>query len=186
MRIISGLRRGKKLLTPEGLDTRPTLDRVKQKMFDCIQFDVADKKVLDLFAGSGQLGLEALSRGAESCHFNDASRSACTVVQKNIAACEFEKKSTLTCNLYTDCVTICRRKGMRFSLVLLDPPYEQGLIPQALTALREADLLEADALIVCEYADGEDISLPEGYRLLKEKKSGLACFCVVIRVSNQT
>lgn len=179
MRIISGTRRGKKLLAPDGLDTRPTLDRIKQKMFDCIQFDIADRKVLDLFAGSGQLGLEALSRGAKSCHFNDADRGALSVVQKNISACEFEKMSSLTCNLYTDCVTICKSKGMSFSLVFLDPPYQQGLIDKALAALSESDILESGALIVCEYAAGEQLKLPEGIRFIKEKKSGLACFSIL-------
>lgn len=179
MRIISGSRRGKKLLAPDGLDTRPTLDRIKQKMFDCIQFDIADRKVLDLFAGSGQLGLEALSRGALSCHFNDADRKALSVVQKNVSACEFEKMSSLTCNLYTDCVTICKSKGMSFSLVFLDPPYQQGLIDKALVALCQADILESGALIVCEYAVGEQINLPKSLRLIKEKKSGLACFSIL-------
>ena len=179
MRVISGSRRGKKLLAPVGQDTRPTLDRVKQKMFDTIQFDVADRAVLDLFAGSGQLGLEALSRGAVSCHFNDSDRGACSVVQKNIAACGFEKISSLTCNLYTDCVTICKKKGMRFSLVLLDPPYGRELLVGALAALREADILETGALILCEYATQEGFVVPAGYKLLKEKCSGYAAFAVL-------
>lgn len=179
MRVISGSRRGKKLLAPAGQDTRPTLDRVKQKMFDCIQFDVADKKVLDLFAGSGQLGLEALSRGAESCHFNDSDRAALAVVQKNVIACGYEKISSLTCNLYTDCVTICKKKGMRFSLVLLDPPYGKEMLAGALGAMREADILETGALIVCEYSEKEDFAAPEGYVLLKEKRSGYAAFSVL-------
>ncbi len=179
MRVISGSRRGKKLLAPAGLDTRPTLDRVKQKMFDCIQFDVADRAVLDLFAGSGQLGLEALSRGAASCHFNDSDRAALAVVQKNVAACGFEKISSLTCNLYTDCVTICKSKGMRFSLVLLDPPYGKDMLQGALKALREANILETGALILCEYSTEEDFTVPEGYVLQKEKKSGYAAFVVL-------
>ncbi len=179
MRIISGERRGKKLLAPAGMDTRPTLDRVKQKMFDCIQFEIAGKQVLDLFAGSGQLGLEALSRGAAYCHFNDMDRTAVEVIRKNIAACGYEKKSLLTCNLYTDCVTICKKKGMRFSLVLLDPPYQQGLLEKALIALRESDLLERNALIICECALDEDFCLPSGYQLYKEKKSGQVSFSIL-------
>ena len=179
MRVISGSRRGKKLLAPAGLDTRPTLDRVKQKMFDCIQFDVADKVVLDLFAGSGQLGIEALSRGAASCHFNDSDRSTLSVVQKNIVSCGFEKISSLTCNLYTDCVTICKKKGMRFSLVLLDPPYAKDMLEGALKSLREADILETGALILCEYSSREEFTIPKGFVLLKEKRSGYAVFVVL-------
>lgn len=179
MRIISGTKRGKKLLAPAGSDTRPTLDRVKQKMFDCIQFEVAGREVLDLFAGSGQLGLEALSRGAKSCHFNDSSKDALSIVQKNVQSCGFEKISALTCNLHTDCVTICKRRGESFSLVLLDPPYDMGLMYEALAALKEADLLQAGALIVCEYSSEEEFVVPAGYALQKEKKSGYASFSVL-------
>ncbi len=179
MRIISGMRRGKKLLAPEGMDTRPTLDRVKQKMFDCIQFEVAQATVLDLFAGSGQLGLEALSRGAKFCVFNDNDRKAAAVVQKNIQNCGFEKNAMLTCNLYTDCVTICKRRGLRFSLVLLDPPYQMGLAEQALEEMLREDILETGALVICEYADGETLRVPSGYQVLKEKKSGYACFSIL-------
>ncbi|MBQ6947512.1 MAG: 16S rRNA (guanine(966)-N(2))-methyltransferase RsmD [Clostridia bacterium] len=179
MRIIGGERRGKKLLAPEGMDTRPTLDRVKQRMFDSIQFEIEGKTVLDLFAGSGQLGLEALSRGAAFCHFNDMDRQAALIVQKNITACSFEKKSSVTCNLYTDCVTICKKKGLRFSLVLLDPPYQQGLLSAALSALQEAELLEQDALIVCERALEEEWTVPAGYTLYKDKKCGQVCFSIL-------
>lgn len=179
MRVIAGERRGKKLLAPSGMDTRPTLDRVKQKMFDCIQFEIEGKTVLDLFAGSGQLGLEALSRGAAFCHFNDMDRGAAEIVRKNIAACGFEKKSSLTCNLYTDCVTICKKKGMRFSLVLLDPPYQRGLLVKALAQLREGDLLEQRALIICERAQEEDWSVPDGFSLYKEKKCGQVSFSIL-------
>lgn len=179
MRIISGIRRGKKLSAPAGNNTRPTLDRVKQKMFDCIQFDVADKEVLDLFAGSGQLGLEALSRGAKSCHFNDSDSAALAVVQKNIRDCGFEKISSVTCNLYTDCVTICKKRGMCFSLVLLDPPYAGEMLYDALVKLKEADLLQTGALVLCEYATDEGLVVPEGYCVLKEKRSGYAAFAIV-------
>ena len=179
MRIIAGSARGSVFDAPKGMDTRPTLDRVKQKMFDCIQFDIADRKVLDLFAGSGQLGLEALSRGAQSCHFNDADPKALDIVQKNIKSCGAEKISTVTCNLYTDCVTICKRKGMSFSLVLLDPPYRKGLLQGALATLRDADILEKGALIICEYASREDFAIPDGYTLYKEKRSGTAAFSIL-------
>lgn len=185
MRVISGERRGKKLLAPAGLDTRPTLDRVKQRMFDSIQFEIADKTVLDLFAGSGQLGIEALSRGAAFCHFNDMDRNAAGIVEKNIAACGFEKKSRVTCNLYTDCVTICKKKGMRFSLVLLDPPYQQGLLIAALQDLIKADILETGALIVCERALEEEWEVPAGYTLLKDKTCGLVAFSVLQKEEQQ-
>lgn len=179
MRVISGIRRGKKLTAPPGLDTRPTLDRVKQKMFDCIQFEVAGRTVLDLFAGSGQLGLEALSRGAEKCHFNDGSRSVCDIIRKNISECGFEKNAVVTCNLYNECVTMLKRSKNTFSLVLLDPPFHKGLIDQALTALLSADLLNEDAILVCEFASDEQITVPEGLSVWKSKKCGEVSFMVL-------
>jgi len=91
MRIIAGKARGKKLLTLAGEDTRPTLERIKQSLFSALQFELEGRRVLDLFAGSGQLGLEALSRGAECCWFNDSSKNAMEIVRKNILACGFEK-----------------------------------------------------------------------------------------------
>ena len=179
MRIIAGELRGRKLQVLEGEETRPTLERVKEGIFSSIHFLVEGARVLDLFAGSGQLGLEALSRGAAFCHFNDMDRAAASVVQKNITACAFEKKSSLTCNLYTDCVTICKRKGLRFSLVLLDPPYDKGLLQAALALLLTADILEEGALLICERSLDEEWELPAGYTLCKDKKCGQVAFSIL-------
>lgn len=179
MRVISGIRRGKKLLAPEGLDTRPTLDRVKQKMFDCIQFEITGKTVLDLFAGSGQLGIEALSRGAAYCHLNDASKSVCEIIRRNLSECGFEKISSVTCNLYTDCVTILKNKKQTFSLVFLDPPYHTGKIDSAVQMLIDSGVLCPGALIVCEHATEEKLSLPDGVAVYKQKKCGEVSFTIL-------
>ena len=160
MRIISGIRRGKKLYSLEGDNTRPTLERVKQAFFNAIQFEISGKVVIDLFAGSGQLGLEALSRGAEYCFFNDMSADACRVIEKNITACDFSKISQLTCKSYDDCVNIIKRSGNKASLVFLDPPYNNELVNRALALLADSDVLNDGAVIVCESSDKDIIGHP--------------------------
>ncbi len=181
MRVITGSRRGKKLTAPKGLDTRPTLDRVKQVMFDTIQFDIEGKTVLDLFAGSGQLGIEALSRGAEKAWFCDISPEAADIVRKNLAACGFEKKAQVTCNLHTVCVTMLKRAGERADIVFLDPPYHRGLARDALRLLTEQDVLSPGALIVCEHASDEAVEPPGGFAVRKEKKCGAAALSIWIK-----
>ncbi len=158
MRITSGIRRGKKLLSLAGDNTRPTLERVKQAFFNAIQFEISDKVVLDLFSGSGQLGLEALSRGAQYCFFNDISKDACDIIKKNINACDFAKISYLTCKSYTDCVKIIKDSKKQVSLVFLDPPYSQGLVNDALDCISKNGILENGAIIVCESSDTDVVS----------------------------
>ncbi len=169
MRIISGIRRGKKLDTLDGDNTRPTLERIKQAFFNAIQFEISDRKVLDLFSGSGQLGLEALSRGATFCYFNDLSVEACKIIDKNIKACGFTEISQLTCKMHTECVKMLARNNIKVSLVFLDPPYNKNLVNEALTVLRDFGVLEKDAVIVCETALGDTIDV-SGYSVKREYK----------------
>lgn len=167
MRIISGIRRGKKLQSLPGNDTRPTLERIKQAFFSAIQFEIADKTVLDLFSGSGQLGLESLSRGAKFCYFNDISDKACKVIENNIKACNFTEISQLTCKSYIDCVKMLSMRNVKVSLVFLDPPYSNGYITQSLSLLRDMGVLQAGAVIVCESA-AEDEVLYDGFSVRRE------------------
>lgn len=167
MRIISGVRRGKKLLSLEGDNTRPTLERVKQAFFNAIQFEISGKTVIDLFAGSGQLGLEALSRGAEFCFFNDMSIDACKIIEKNINLCEFSKISQLTCKSYDECVNIIKRSGKKASLVFLDPPYNKNLVNLALMVLSDSDVLNDGAIVVCESSD-TDVIVHSSFSVRKE------------------
>ena len=106
MRIITGSARGVSLLTLPGEATRPTAERTKEAVFSMIQFDIEGRNVLDLFGGSGQLGLEALSRGAAFCHFNDSNPAAVKIIQKNLQVCGFEKDAKVTCADYIMCVKI--------------------------------------------------------------------------------
>lgn len=169
MRIIAGKARGKKLMTLPGEDTRPTLERVKQSLFSALQFELEGRRVLDLFAGSGQLGLEALSRGAEFCWFNDLSPKAAEVVRKNISACGFEKNAKVSCIDGTVCVKMVERGGFRPNLVFLDPPYRGELLQKVLEIL--PSVLEEGAIVVAE-TDGEEQFSYEGLSLRKEYRYG--------------
>ncbi len=169
MRIVAGIRRGKKLNTLPGEETRPTLERLKMALFSAIQFEVADRYVLDLFAGSGQLGLEALSRGAAYCWFNDRNPAAVKVINSNINSCNFENSSKVTCIDYIMCVKMIEREQNRPSLVFLDPPYGKGLCADAIARL--APLLPEGALVAAETGAEEELPLC-GLTLRKEYRQG--------------
>lgn len=164
MRIITGSARGIPLETLPGEDTRPTSDRVKEALFSMIQFEIEGRRILDLFAGSGQLGLEALSRGARHCIFIDNARAACDIITANA------KKAKLydRCRISTgDFVSFLRGAAGReqFDIILLDPPYDAGYMPAALTAIAEGGLLAHGGRIVCETDNGAQ---PVSKRLLKD------------------
>lgn len=157
MRIIAGTARGRLFDAPEGLATRPTLDRVREAMFGMIQFDVPGSSVLDLFAGSGGLGLEALSRGAASVDFCDISKKACELIARNCKNLGFSDRSAIHCS---DCFVLIERLAMqkrKYSLALLDPPYESGLYKPVLKALTDFDLLEDGCIILAEHPVKLDI-----------------------------
>lgn len=144
MRVISGTCRGKKLLEPAGMDVRPTTDQVKEALFNIIQFDIEGRRALDLFAGTGQLGIEALSRGAAECVFVDAARSSLRLVEENLRRCGLRGRC-----VQCDGLDFLRR-GERFDLIFLDPPYGAGLDARAMLAVKEFDILAKGGIMVCE------------------------------------
>lgn len=170
MRIISGQARGRKLATLEGENTRPTLDRTREALFNILQTRVRGAKVLDLFAGSGALGLEALSRGAQSAVFCDVSRQACAVIQKNIEALRAQDRSRLLCCDAMD--ALARLAGESFDVVFLDPPYRKGLVDKALVGLVAADALAPGCVIVAETAQEEAFAVPEALCIADSRKYG--------------
>lgn len=177
MRIITGKAKGIKLLTLEGDNTRPTAERVKEALFSMIQFDIEGRRVLDLFAGSGQLGLEALSRGAEYCMFVDSSSDAANIVRKNIEKTHF---ADCTKTLITDYRNFLRKSDGRegFDIIFLDPPYASGALADALMRLYRTKLMRRGCIVVCESEnDNSDIfskepKLAEMYKTVKENKYG--------------
>ena len=145
MRVITGEARGRKLITLEGEDVRPTTDRVKEGMFNIIQFDLEGAAVLDLFAGSGQLGIEALSRGAKHCTFVDASTKSIDVVKQNLKTVGFEKRASVFCGDSKMYITLSRDK---FDIALLDPPYHKNIIDSVLPVV--AEKMTENGVILCE------------------------------------
>ncbi|HWQ59345.1 MAG TPA: 16S rRNA (guanine(966)-N(2))-methyltransferase RsmD, partial [Clostridia bacterium] len=137
MRIIAGEKRGTVIRAPKGANTRPTLDRVRESLFGILQHEIPDASVLDLFAGSGALGLEAVSRGARFALLNDASREARLVIEANVKKLGFGDKTSLFCLDYAAALKRAAAAGWKFGVVFLDPPYGGGLIPGAMAALME-------------------------------------------------
>ena len=156
MRVITGTARGRRLKELPGRETRPTTDKVKESIFNIIQFDIEGRNTLDLFAGTGQLGIEALSRGAARCAFVDARREAAALVRENLAHCGLADRARVVQGDALAFLTDCREK---FGLVFLDPPYASGLLEQSLELLAEIDIVAGNGIIVCE--SGAEASLPE-------------------------
>ncbi len=151
MRIIAGPARSMPLKTVPGTDTRPTTDRIKETLFNIIQLSVPGARVLDLFAGSGALGLEALSRGAEFCLFVDNSRKAVACVEDNVSFTKMKEKSQVKCADYLTALRTMHGQAA-FDIVFLDPPYGAGLAAEALRFLHTSSLIDEDALLVVEEA----------------------------------
>lgn len=179
MRIIAGEKRSRKLLTLDGLDTRPTLDRVKEALFSILGSRIPGARVLDLYAGSGALALEALSRGAESAVLCDVSRKACQVISANIAALDYGGKARLLCMPDTAALALLQREGAAFDLIFLDPPYRMetaGVCGRIL----EAGLLKPEGIIILEHAgEKEPLQVP-GLTLFDRRRygiAGLAFYC---------
>ena len=156
MRVITGTARGRRLKEPTGLETRPTTDRVKEGIFSSIQFEIEGRRVLDLFGGTGQLGIEALSRGAERCTFVDLRKEAAAVIRENVKTCGFESQGKVVQGDGIAFLTGCREK---FDLVFLDPPYGAGMLEKALEAIAKIDIMTENGIIVCESA--AESALPE-------------------------
>ncbi len=181
MRVITGSARGRKLKTPENYDIRPTTDNVKESLFNILQFDVEGRRVLDLFAGTGQLGIEALSRGAAEAVFVDRDRQALRIVKDNLRACGLTGQV-----LQEDAVAYLRRGG-RFDLIFVDPPYDAGLYQPVLETIKSVDNLSEGGIIICE-ARREEV-LPEmasPYRKRKEYVYGKVKLAFYIKEAKET
>ena len=154
MRVITGFARGKRLQTLEGEDVRPTTDKVKEGLFSAIQFEIEGRAVLDLFAGSGQLGIEALSRGAEKCLFVDKSSRAIGVVESNLKNTGLLEKARI---INKDYASFLSATAEKFDIAFLDPPYKVGLLADALEKV--AQKMNRGGVIVCE--SPKELSLPQ-------------------------
>ena len=147
MRVISGSARGRRLKELQGMETRPTTDRVKEALFSIIQFELPGREVLDLFAGTGQLGIEALSRGAARCTFVDQRKDAAALVRENLKLTGLSDQARVVQGDSISYLMSCREK---FHVIFLDPPYESGLLEKAMETIAAFDILREHGIMICE------------------------------------
>lgn len=164
MRIIAGTRKGLKLSAPEGMGTRPTTDRVKESIFNIIQMHLPAQRVLDLFAGSGALGIEALSRRSLHCVFIEHDRRAYNVALQNITSAKFQDNSEL---IFSDALLYLDSNPAPFDIIFLDPPYNKGLLAVVLDKISHGKLLKDDGIIVVETEKGGELAKHADFEIHK-------------------
>ena len=184
MRVITGTARGARIKTLEGEQTRPTSGRVKEAIFSIIQFDIEGRRVLDLFAGTGQMGIETLSRGAESCTFVDNSSEAVKLIRHNLEHTKTAEGARVIQSDYKAFIKNTDRNT--FHLVFIDPPYDRGLAEKALKAISQFDILTDNGIIIVETAGGETVPEHfEGISLKKTYRYGQTAVRVYLKDSGQ-
>ena len=170
MRVITGIARGRKLKELPGMETRPTTDKVKESVFNIVQFDIEGRQVLDLFGGTGQMGIEALSRGAAHCTFVDLRKEAAGVIRENLAHTRLADQARVIQGDYLAFLTGCREK---FDLIFLDPPYGTGMLEKALETIAKIDIVTEHGIIVCESAAEAALpELPAPYQMGRDYRYG--------------
>ena len=162
MRVIAGTARSIHLLSRDGLATRPTSDRVKEAIFSVIQFEIEGRRVLDLFAGSGQMAIEALSRGAAEAVLVDQSKESISIIRQNLNKTRLADRARVVCSDYMEYLS---RTKERFDLIFLDPPYGEKFLENALKRISEIDILKSGGIIVCERP--ADKALPDDYNAFR-------------------
>lgn len=176
MRVITGTARGVRLKTPKGERTRPTADRVKEAVFSVIQFEIQGSRFLDLFAGTGQMGIEALSRGASYAVFVDEWKDACQLVRENLRLTGLGGQAAVMQDNYLSYLQKCKD---RFDIVFLDPPYAEIFLENALNKISEIDILSDRGIILCERPAEKqlDLEIP-GLKRCKDYRYGKTCVTV--------
>ena len=184
MRVITGSAGGRRLLELEGLETRPTTDRVKEGVFSALQFDIEGRRVLDLFAGTGQMGIECLSRGAAFAVFVDRRRDACEVVKKNLALTKLQDRARVVSG---DSLAFLAGARESFDLIFLDPPYASGLLEEALGRVTAPgfDILNPYGIIVAEHPAGKTLPVPPPYCVRKTYRYGKIAVTLPRREGNE-
>ncbi len=170
MRVITGTARGVQLKTPDGMLTRPTTDRVKEALFSIIRFDLPGAQVLDLFGGTGQLGIEALSQGAARAVFVDEREEACALIRENLRRTRLQQNAWVVRSDYLEYLRRCREQ---YSIIFLDPPYAEVFLENALNRITEIDILQSNGIIVTERPLGKELPWElEGYTRSRDYKYG--------------
>ena len=171
MRVISGKYKGRNIKGFDIVGTRPTMDRVKESMFASINSYLKDSIILDLFAGSGNLGIEALSNGATNAYLVDNNRKAIETIKKNINTINIENANVLNLD-YKKALLYFKENNIKFNIIFLDPPYKTDYIENSINLIDEYDLLEKNGIIICESSDLNKIIYSNSYKSIKDKKYG--------------
>jgi 16S rRNA (guanine(966)-N(2))-methyltransferase RsmD len=173
MRIISGVSKGRRLTTPKGHGVRPTSDRVKESIFNILGGEVAEKAVLDLFAGTGNLGIEALSRGARRALFVEKGRQAIRLIQRNLAQCGVEGRSEILPKDVNRAIGTLKEKGEIFDLILMDPPYGKGWVGRTMNKLQSEIIYHEDSILIIQHDRREPLpDIADRWTLIRERKIG--------------
>ena len=165
MRVIAGSAKGRKLKTLEGMEVRPTTDKVKEAVFSSIQFDLPGAEVLDLFSGSGQMGIEALSRGANHAVFVDRAANSLRVTRENLESLQFLSDASLH---QMDALSFLQSTEAQFDIAILDPPYRKGILMQVLPLLESK--MRSDGIVICEHETGLELSENVGMLCLTKQR----------------
>lgn len=173
MRVISGRARGTKLIAPKGLETRPTSDKIKESLFNIISFELNDSTVLDLFSGSGALGIETLSRGAKQAVFVDVSKEACKVIKQNLDKTKFADKAIIFNMSIGQALNQLGKEQRQFDWIFMDPPYNKNMIGDTIQLIIQNNLLSTRGNIVIERSPSENVPNYTGLEIWKEKKYGV-------------
>lgn len=170
MRVITGSAKGRRLKELEGMETRPTTDRVKEAIFSSIQFEIEGRRVLDLFGGTGQMGIECLSRGAAHCTFVDIRKDAAALIRENLAMTKLDDKATV---YQGDYLSFLNSSKESYDLIFLDPPYGTELLGKAMDVITRIDNVSKNGIIICE--NGLEYPFPQTlapYEMEKESRYG--------------
>ena len=172
MRVIAGTARRTNLVAPKGQATRPTADRIKENFFNIAASYIKDARVLDLFSGSGAIGIEALSRGASAAVFCDTSKEAIQAIQTNISRCRFTEKATVLPMSANEAISRLEREGRQFDLIYLDPPYAGEILNETLATLAKSKLHVLESIVIAEHDADTPPTVPEGFTIYDSRKYG--------------
>lgn len=170
MRVISGSARGMKLRAPKGISTRPTVDRIKESLFNIIANDLSDISFLDLFSGSGGIGIEALSRGAKSAVFVDSDYESVKIIEDNIISAKMMDRSTVLKSDVQTAVAKLKKDGKKFDIIFMDPPYSKGLVQKTVSTVFDAGILKKDGFIIAEQPIEEALPNVDGFNVFRVKE----------------
>lgn len=169
MRVISGTARGLKLIAPEGLGIRPTADRIKEALFNIISPYIRGANFLDIFSGTGSIGIEAISRGAFSV-FIDSAEESFNIIQKNVKLAKFSEKSKIYNMDFKKAIKLLAKEGKYFDIIFIDPPYGKGFCEIAVKSVIDENILENDGIIICEVHKDDKIPKLQGLEILQIKE----------------